>query len=96
MIIGIIKSVKVNATYYSQKQIQKVELFRKYDLITPNFLWLNFELAKFPPSSLEYIILHEMVHLLERLHNKRFYGYLDDFMPEWRQVRKALKAWPLG
>ncbi|MCK5634721.1 MAG: DUF45 domain-containing protein, partial [Anaerolineales bacterium] len=45
---------------------------------------------------LEFFILHEMVHLLEPLHNKRFYGYLDGFMPEWRQVWKALKAWPLG
>ncbi|MCK4977492.1 MAG: M48 family metallopeptidase [Anaerolineales bacterium] len=81
---------------YSQKQIQKAELFRKNDLIPPKFIWLNLELAKFPPSSLEYIILHEVVHLLERLHNKRFYGYLDGFMPEWRQVWKALKAWPLG
>ena len=59
-------------------------------------IWLNLELAKLPPICLEYVVLHEMVHLLERLHNDRFYGYLDDFMPEWRPVREALKARSLG
>ena len=59
-------------------------------------IWLNLELAKLPLICLEYVILHEMVHLLERLHNDRFYGYLDDFMPEWQPVREALKAASLG
>ena len=59
-------------------------------------IWLNLELAKLPLICLEYVVLHEMVHLLERRHNDRFYGYLDDFMPEWRPVREVLKARSLG
>lgn len=54
-------------------------------------IWLNLELAKLPPECLEYVVLHEMVHMLERLHNDRFYGYLDTFMPGWRQIRAMLK-----
>jgi predicted metal-dependent hydrolase len=55
-------------------------------------VWLNLELAKRPPECLEYILVHEMVHLLERGHNKKFYRYMDKFMPEWRLQRKALNA----
>lgn len=55
-------------------------------------IWLNLELARFPVSHLEYIIVHEMTHLLERRHNRRFYAYLDQFLPGWREIRHALKA----
>ena len=58
-------------------------------------IWLNLELAKRPISSLEYVIVHEMVHFLERLHNDRFFGYMDRFMPGWRQVRDTLNAAPI-
>ncbi len=58
-------------------------------------IWLNLELARRPMNNLEYVIVHEMVHLLERLHNDRFFGYLDAFMPAWRQVRDALNAAPI-
>jgi predicted metal-dependent hydrolase len=54
-------------------------------------VWLNLELAKRPPECLEYILVHEMVHLLERGHNKRFYGYMDKFMPGWREYRERLR-----
>jgi predicted metal-dependent hydrolase len=47
-------------------------------------IWLNLELAKKPLSSLEYIIVHELVHLLERHHNDRFIALMDKFMPQWR------------
>lgn len=59
-------------------------------------IWLNLELAKHPIERLEYIIVHEMVHLLERRHNKRFYAYMDRFLPGWRREREALKAAPIG
>ena len=59
-------------------------------------IWLNLELAKWPVSHLEYVVVHEMVHLLERGHNKRFYGYLDQFLPGWRPIREALKVAPIG
>jgi len=54
-------------------------------------IWLNLELAKRSPKCLEYIVVHEMVHLLERNHNKRYYKYMDQFIPGWRTTRELLK-----
>jgi len=54
-------------------------------------IWLNLELAKQPPECLEYVVVHEMTHLLERYHNRTFYGYLDKFLPTWRKPRDILK-----
>ena len=59
-------------------------------------IWLNLELIKKPVACLEYIIVHEMVHLLERQHNDRFVAYMDKFMPQWRLVRAELNQAPLG
>ncbi|MBE0998501.1 M48 family metallopeptidase, partial [Escherichia coli] len=50
-------------------------------------IWLNLELAKKPPECLEYILVHELVHLLERNHNERFKGYMDKLLPDWRERR---------
>lgn len=47
-------------------------------------IWLSLELAKKPLGFLESTVVHEMVHLLERGHNKKFYGLMDRFMPEWQ------------
>jgi predicted metal-dependent hydrolase len=58
-------------------------------------IWLNLELAKKPPSCLEFILVHEMVHLLERHHNDRFKEYMDRFMPLWRLHREELNRAPL-
>lgn len=58
-------------------------------------IWLNLELVKKPVHCLEYIIVHEMVHLLERLHNDRFVAYMNEFMPQWRRVQDELKKTPL-
>ena len=49
---------------------------------------LNSELAKFPEAALEHVVVHEMVHLLEPSHSKRFYSLMDHFLPNW----KAMKA----
>lgn len=59
-------------------------------------LWFNLELAKKPAQSLEYVVVHELVHLLERHHNERFAGLLDLHMPQWRQYRDMLNQTPLG
>ena len=56
---------------------------------------LNLELAKKPQHCLEYIIVHELVHLLERHHNDRFVALMDKFMPQWRLFRDELNAYPL-
>jgi predicted metal-dependent hydrolase len=59
-------------------------------------VWMNLELAKKPVSCLEYILVHEMVHLLERHHNDRFRDYMDRFMPQWRVYREELNRAPLA
>jgi len=59
-------------------------------------IWLNLELAKRPPMCLEYVLVHELVHLHERLHNERFMTLMDQFMPQWRQYRDLLNEVPLG
>lgn len=57
---------------------------------------LNTELAKKPPECLEYVVVHELTHLLERQHNERFIGLMDTHLPHWRQVRTLLNTAPLG
>ena len=58
-------------------------------------IWLNLELAKKPSSCLVYILVHEMVHLLERHHNDRFRELMDNFIPQWRTYRDELNRAPL-
>jgi len=57
---------------------------------------INLELAKKPLHCLEYVILHEMVHLLERHHNERFLYYMDTFLPNWKQIRTELNKLPVS
>ena len=53
-------------------------------------IWLNVQLAQKPPVCLEYVILHELTHLIEKHHNARFYGYVAKFMPDWQEIRARL------
>ena len=57
-------------------------------------IWLNLDLARKPVSCLEYVLVHEMVHFHERLHNRRFYGLMDRFLPGWRLRRDELNRTP--
>jgi hypothetical protein len=57
---------------------------------------LNTELAKKPPECLEYVVVHELVHLLEPSHNATFISLMDKFMPQWRHFRDELNRAPLG
>lgn len=59
-------------------------------------IWLNLELAKKPTICLEYIIVHEMIHLLERHHNAHFIMYLDKFMPKWKLHKEELNKLPVS
>lgn len=59
-------------------------------------IWLNLELAKKPLLCVEYILVHEMVHFLERHHNDRFRDYMDALMPPWRVHREELNQAPLA
>jgi predicted metal-dependent hydrolase len=53
-------------------------------------IWLNLELAKKPRECLEYIVVHEMVHLLERKHYDRFMAYMNEYLPKWRFYKDEL------
>lgn len=57
-------------------------------------IWLNLELAKKPKVCVEYIIVHELVHLLERNHKQRFVKLMDQFMPKWRFHHNKLNRLP--
>ncbi|MCW3084018.1 MAG: Metal-dependent hydrolase [Bacteroidetes bacterium] len=59
-------------------------------------IWVNLELAKKPLQCLEYIILHEMIHLFERHHNERFLAYIDTFMPQWKLYKEELNRLPVS
>jgi predicted metal-dependent hydrolase len=58
-------------------------------------VWLNLELAKKPHRCLDYIVLHELVHLLEHTHNERFVALMDKHMPKWKAHKKELNALPV-
>jgi hypothetical protein len=57
---------------------------------------LNTNLAKKPRECLEYIVVHEMVHVLEPTHNARFTALMDRLMPQWRVRRQELNRTPLS
>jgi len=59
-------------------------------------LWLNLELAKKPVQCLEFIIAHELTHLLERHHNERFIALMNKYQPQWRLHRRELNSAPLA
>ena len=59
-------------------------------------IWINLELAKKSEQCLEYIIVHEMMHLLERHHNEQFLALMKKFMPNWEFHRTELNRAPLG
>ena len=54
-------------------------------------IWLNLELARMSEKCIEAILVHEMVHLKERLHNHRFYGFMNTYLPDWMEREKELK-----
>jgi len=59
-------------------------------------IWLNLELIKKPPTCLEFILVHELAHLIERHHNERFLAIMDRAMPTWRVSREELNRSPLA
>lgn len=59
-------------------------------------IWLNLELAKKSPECLEYVFVHELVHLHERYHNENFKRLMDKYYPQWRQSRALLRSEALG
>ena len=59
-------------------------------------IWINLELAKKPVSCLEFIVVHELVHILERHHNDHFRAHMDRLLPHWKTLRDELNRAPLG
>jgi len=59
-------------------------------------IWLNLELAKKPIECIEYIVVHELVHLKERSHKERFVTLMDEYMPKWRFFRDELNRLPFS
>ncbi|PQA78921.1 M48 family metallopeptidase [Rhodoferax sp. TS-BS-61-7] len=69
----------------------------KWGSCTPEsgYIRLNTDLAKKPPECLEYILVHELVHLLEPTHNERFMALMDLYLPHWQHLRKQLNRLPV-
>ena len=59
-------------------------------------IWLNLELAKKPYPCIEYIVVHEMAHLLERNHNSNFVAIMDNYLPEWKQLKMEFNKLPVS
>lgn len=58
-------------------------------------IWINLQLAKKPPECLEYVVIHELVHLLEKNHTNRFNALVEEFCPTWKDAKKLLAEMPL-
>lgn len=58
-------------------------------------IWINLQLAKKPMECLEYVVIHELVHLLEKNHTHRFHALVEEYCPTWREAKKMLATMPL-
>jgi len=63
---------------------------------TTNRLWFNLDLSKKPAMCLEYLVVHELVLLLERSHTDRFTALMNGFLPNWSVCRATLNSGVLG
>lgn len=63
---------------------------------TDRRIWLNLELAKHPPHLLEYVVVHELAHLVEDNHGKKFEQTMDRVLPKWRGLREELNLSAIG
>ncbi len=81
-----------NVSYWSIRKMKS-----KWGSCNPDtvHIWFNLELATKHPRSVEYLVVHEMTHLLERHHNDQFIALMDQFMSDWRQRRDELNQSPL-
>lgn len=82
--------VKVN-----QVRIKKMKT--KWGSCNPDAkrIWINLELIKKPNEYLEYVVVHELVHLLEREHSRRFKQIMDKYLPKWEIYKKRLNEFIL-
>lgn len=82
--------VKVNRVFVQHMKT-------KWGSCTPEsgYIRLNTDLAKKPAECLEYILVHELVHLLEPTHNERFAALMDLYLPHWQHLRRQLNRLPV-
>ena len=92
----IAKWEKIMDVYVSEFCIKKMKTKWGTCNIEAQRIWINLELAKKPLECLEYIVVHEMVHLLERSHNERFIAYMNRFLPQWRNLKEELNRLPVS
>lgn len=59
-------------------------------------IWLNLELAKKPDHCIEYVLVHEMTHIIEKRHNEKFRAYMTRFLPKWELYKDELNNQILG
>lgn len=58
-------------------------------------IWINLQLAKKPVECLEYVVIHEQVHLVEKNHTHKFHALVEEYCPNWKETRKLLAEMPL-
>jgi len=82
----------------SVKEFQIKKMKTKWGTCNSKYerIWINLELAKKPLHCLEYILVHEMVHFLEKNHTERFNILMNSFMPQWQQYKEELNKYPLS
>ncbi len=80
----------------AESRIKRMKTLWGSCTIAARRIWFNLELIRKPTPCLEYILVHEMVHLLERHHTDRFRQLMDAFIPDWRLRRDALNQTPLA
>lgn len=87
------------ATEYENKFGEKVSEIRIRNMKTKwgtcniknRRIWLNLNLCKLPKECIEYVVVHEIAHLKEKNHNKRFYNIIDEIYPKRKEAEKMLK-----
>ena len=60
--------------------------------VATHMLTFNLQLMYYEPFCLEYVVVHELTHLLERRHNARFWGLVESFLPTYREAKRALRG----
>jgi predicted metal-dependent hydrolase len=90
-------AVKANQMNLATPQFKIRVMKTKWGSCTINKerIWFNIELVKKPIQCIDYVVVHELVHLLERHHNKRFVLLMDQYYPTWRTQKKMLNELPL-
>ena len=58
-------------------------------------IWINLQLAKKPAECLGYVVIHELVHLIEKNHTNRFHALVEEYCPTWKEAKKILATMPL-